>query len=51
MLIDNREFNAGIHKVVWNGVKVNGSRAASGIYFYQLISDKQMTARSMILLK
>ncbi len=50
-LIDNKEFNAGEHKVAWYGLKEDGNKAASGIYFYRLITDNQVLSRSMILLK
>ena len=50
-LIDNKEYNAGEHHVVWNGLRKDGSSATSGIYFYRLIKDKQSLSRSMILLK
>jgi hypothetical protein len=50
-LIDNKEFNTGEHRVVWNGLKENGGKAASGIYFYRLITDSKVLSRSMILLK
>jgi flagellar hook assembly protein FlgD len=50
-LIDNEEFNTGEHNMVWDGTKENGNKAASGIYFYSLISEQQVLTRSMILLK
>ena len=50
-LIDNKEFNTGKHRVVWNGLKENGGKAASGIYFYRLYTDSEVLCRSMILLK
>jgi hypothetical protein len=50
-LIDNRELNAGEHKVIWDGLKENERKAASGIYFYWLITNNQVLSRSMILLK
>ena len=50
-LIDDKEFNTGEHQVVWNGLKENGGKAASRIYFYRLITDKQTLSHSMILLK
>jgi hypothetical protein len=50
-LIDNREFKAGEYRIVWNGLRKDGSKAASGIYFYRLTTGKQSLSRSMILLK
>jgi len=50
-LIDYRKFDAGEYSVVWNGIRKDGNKAASGIYFYQLITGQQALSRSMILLK
>jgi len=50
-LINNKEFNSGGYKIIWNGIKEGGNKATSGIYFYRLISDQQALTHSMILLK
>ncbi|OQY26417.1 MAG: hypothetical protein B6244_13665 [Candidatus Cloacimonetes bacterium 4572_55] len=42
---------AKIHQAVWDGTANNGSKSASGIYFYQLKTDTRVEARKMILLK
>ncbi|MFZ0456079.1 MAG: T9SS type A sorting domain-containing protein [Ignavibacteriaceae bacterium] len=35
-LINNREYNRGKHKIIWMGIRKDGMKAASGIYFYSL---------------
>jgi len=50
-LIDNKQISAGSHYAVWNGVHQNGNKAASGIYFYRLVTNRQSLSHSMILLK
>jgi len=37
--------------VVWNGTDESGKRAASGVYFYKMISNNYSATRKMILLK
>ncbi|HVO73490.1 MAG TPA: gliding motility-associated C-terminal domain-containing protein [Ignavibacteriaceae bacterium] len=50
-LIDNKEFFSSQHEVIWNGFTEDKKTAASGIYFYRLVCNKQSLSRSMILLK
>ena len=45
-LIDNRAYAPGVYSVIWDG-----SSLSSGIYFYQLITDKVVSTRKMILMK
>lgn len=42
---------AGPHSVVWDGTNANGSRAASGMYFYQMTAGKTVMTKRMLLLK
>jgi hypothetical protein len=49
-LVD-RKMNPGKYSVVWNGHDISGRMAASGIYFYRLISGKMMKTKKMLLLK
>jgi len=44
-------YPAGSHEVRWNGVDARGNRAASGVYFYRLISENTDLTRKMVLLK
>jgi len=49
--IDNKVISAGVHYAVWNGLRQNSTKAASGIYFYRLVTNRQSLSHSMILLK
>jgi flagellar hook assembly protein FlgD len=42
---------AGEHSLVWDGVDMNGSPVASGIYFYRLSAGDFVDTKQMILLK
>ncbi|MEE8576232.1 MAG: T9SS type A sorting domain-containing protein, partial [candidate division Zixibacteria bacterium] len=42
---------AGEYRVEWNGSDQNGTRVASGIYFYRLTTDRTILTRKMTLLK
>jgi hypothetical protein len=41
----------GRHSLVWNGRDDNNKNAASGVYFYRLVSGGQQLSRKMLLLK
>jgi len=49
-LVDEEE-SEGEHETEWNGRTVNGSVAASGVYFYRLQSGSFQGAEKMILLR
>jgi hypothetical protein len=49
VLVD-REKLAGLHTVVWNGRDANGTRVASGVYFYHLQADRFEAIKKMIVL-
>ncbi len=49
-LIDE-EQTAGQYEVVWDSNNQNGSRVASGVYFYRLKADSFIQSKKMILLK
>ena len=42
---------AGYHKVTWNGKDESGRSVASGVYFYQLRTDKKSINKKMIMMK
>ncbi|MEE8577749.1 MAG: T9SS type A sorting domain-containing protein, partial [candidate division Zixibacteria bacterium] len=49
-LVDE-SMSAGEHSVIWNGQTSSGSRAASGVYFYRIVTDEYVASRKMVLLK
>ncbi|MEJ2054320.1 MAG: T9SS type A sorting domain-containing protein, partial [Calditrichaceae bacterium] len=51
-IINNKTFTADqIHQVQWNGILENGNQAASGTYYYRLLSDGQSKVKKMVLLR
>jgi flagellar hook assembly protein FlgD len=49
-LVDN-ELDAGKHAVTWSGRDADGRKVASGVYWYLLQADNQVSRRKMVLLK
>ncbi len=49
-LVDD-DLAASSHTVVWNGTDSSGRQMASGIYYYQLVTDEVSFTRKMTLLK
>ena len=49
--INSVEMMQGYHQFTWNGENGFGERVATGIYFYQLTSEKFSMIRKMLLLK
>ncbi len=47
----NNNLTAGYHQFTWNGTNNNGSKVASGIYFYQVTTNGFNQAKKMMLLK
>ena len=47
----NEERGAGAHQVTWDGRDGNGTRVASGVYFYRLVSPGFSQTKKMVLLK
>ena len=41
----------GNYEIYWDGTTTNGSRVASGIYFYHLSTDKNSESRKMFLIR
>ena len=51
-IINNKKYSIGaIHQVQWDGTIQDGTKAASGIYYYKLISENQSQVKKMILLR
>lgn len=50
VLVD-RQLPAGWHSVVWDGRNADGSAAASGLYLYQMRTEKFSATRRMMLVK
>jgi len=44
-------YQAGPHKIEWNGVDANGSPVSSGVYVYRLSAGNRAISKKMILLK
>ena len=44
-------YQAGPHRIEWDGTDANGSPVGSGVYVYRLTAGKQMISRKMLLLK
>jgi len=47
--LENRA--AGTHTAKWNGLDQNGEEVSSGIYFYQLKTEKFTETKKMVFLK
>lgn len=47
----NNNLTAGYHQFSWNGTNNNGIKVASGVYFYQVITNGFNQAKKMMLLK
>ena len=47
----NVQQEAGIHRVIWDGIDNNGIQAASGIYFYRISVNNYQEIKKLILLR
>lgn len=47
----NDTFTAGNHNVVWKGNDAQGNSVATGVYFYQLKTERQTVSKKMVLQK
>ncbi|MFA7057332.1 MAG: T9SS type A sorting domain-containing protein [Candidatus Cloacimonadales bacterium] len=47
----NESLTAGTHEITWNGTNRNGSKVASGVYFYRISTDKTTITNKIVMLK
>jgi hypothetical protein len=50
-ILINRAIDAGHHRVEWNGLDMSGQPVSSGVYFYELRSEKYSARKKMLLLR
>ena len=50
-ILINRAMDAGHHRVEWNGLDMSGQPVSSGVYFYELRSEKYIARKKMLLLR
>jgi len=50
-ILINRAMDAGHHRVEWNGLDMSGQPVSSGVYFYELRSEKYTARKKMLLLR
>ena len=50
-ILINRTMDAGHHRVEWNGLDMSGQPVSSGVYFYELRSEKYIARKKMLLLR
>ena len=50
-ILINRVINSGHHRVEWNGLDMSGQPVSSGVYFYELRSEKYIARKKMLLLR
>jgi hypothetical protein len=49
--IERGIHDAGRYSVVWNGMSDNGTRIASGVYFYRMLAGEYASTKKMVMLK
>ncbi|MFH1198023.1 MAG: T9SS type A sorting domain-containing protein [bacterium] len=50
-LIDNKEYNSGTYKIIWDGLDLEKKGVSSGLYFYQIKTDNFTKTNKCMLLK
>mgnify|MGYP005665968593 CR=1 FL=1 len=50
-LLQNVEYNAGVHKVVWNGTNQFSQSVTSGVYLFRIKTKSFVQTKRMLLLK
>ncbi|MCK5604823.1 gliding motility-associated C-terminal domain-containing protein, partial [Candidatus Pacearchaeota archaeon] len=51
VLVDNAEYKAGYHSIVWNGKNPNGKSVSSGTYFYMIKAGQYTSSNKMVLIR
>ena len=49
--LENKELIKGEHKYTWRGLNNQGSKVASGVYFYKLKTSDYTKTKKMLLIK
>ena len=47
----NKKLSPGVYQVVWNGRNSRGEQVASGVYFYELATDRHRLVRRMLFIR
>jgi len=47
----NKHFDAGVHKLYWNGKNANNQTTGSGVYFYKIKTQNKTIVNKMLMLK
>lgn len=50
-LVDDRVLGAGAHTLPWDGLTVDGRRAATGIYFYRVTTPSMTTNQKLLFVR
>ncbi len=50
-LMENQFYNAGRHRLIWDGTDNYGNRVASGVYIYKIKAGKFEASRKMLFIK
>ncbi len=51
LILENRVFEAGLQKVIWDGKDDSGGEVVSGVYFYRLQAEGYSENKKMVLIK
>ncbi len=49
--LTNSMFEAGVHKLLWDGTDNAGNKVSSGAYIYKIVAGKYMAVKKMLLMK
>jgi hypothetical protein len=47
----NKDVNAGVYNITWNGVDNSGSKVSTGTYIFRVVAGDNVVSKKMILLK